>query len=153
MRIYPQLSSMLLFCKIAGILLIAVTIAEANAAPLIHPQKADKSAHYAATAPKTTEQALALLHSAYRTIAENMQKASLTPANLEAIHEQSYLLEAALGKLQQDDSYAPELIETISIQTERLHHASEHHNASKTRNAFEALSQSITAFDTELCDL
>jgi hypothetical protein len=88
--------------------------------------------HYEAKTPETMEEASKIYHNAWQAIQQRLEKDTLTPADMEAIHEQSYALEAAMQKFQQDLQLQADAVEA-------LHLASEAHDEMNSRAEFKKL--------------
>lgn len=97
--------------------------------------------HYAAERPASAEAATALYKMSKARIAAVLDKKELSDSDLEAIHEQSYSLEAAVDAFRATNAYPPATIDTIDEAVQALHYASEHHETARTREWFARLEQ------------
>lgn len=95
--------------------------------------------HYEAQKIETSEQAIKVLQDNNAKIAVVLKKDTLAGSDLEAIHEISYTLEAAIDKLIAEKSGAPEQLEQIDEAIQAVHYASENHEEAKVREWFSKL--------------
>lgn len=111
----------------------------------------ERVAHYEAEAPKSEVAALALLQNTTDEVAAVLAKnAKLNDSTLEAIHEKSYALEAAVEKLRElktDSSQKAALINAEEA-VQKLHHASEDHKEAEVRASFAALETHLVQLKT-----
>lgn len=100
--------------------------------------------HYAVDEPETDEQALVMLDEHTQKIEELMVGDALDDSVLEAVHEASYSLEAAVDKLRENVSDEQEAtLDTVDEAVQALHYASEKHEEEKTRKWFAALQPAV----------
>lgn len=97
--------------------------------------------HYEAAKPGSVTAAIALFHDSHKHIAEVLEADSLTTQQLEAVHEQSYGLEAAVDALREMQAFPETLIDDTDEAVQALHYASEKHEANVTREWFDKLTQ------------
>lgn len=96
--------------------------------------------HYAAESAETTEDALKLLHTKVAATKAVIDNGDLDDSDMEAIHEISYSLEAAVDTLrdsQQDEQI--ELIDALDEAVQAIHYASENHDVPKIKEWFTKL--------------
>jgi hypothetical protein len=99
--------------------------------------------HYMANQPTNVQEAVANLHAESNKIAVLLAKhQTLTPAQLEAIHEISYQLEADQKTLAKNES-TQQIATALHDPIEEIHEESEEHDARGTRRAFDALKQAM----------
>ena len=106
----------------------------------------ERITHYAFEAPKSRQAALELFSSSQAEIAKVLESERLDSTQLEAIHEQSYGLEAAVDALRGLKLYPEEVIDNTDEAVQALHYASENHEESVTREWFaklQAASQTV----------
>lgn len=90
------------------------------------PATADEVDHYRAKPSETLEEAVKNFSEYNRKLAEVLNKDELTVDELERIHQLTYTLEVALAKINEEMAALPATLE-------RLHLASEAHNAAEAR--------------------
>ncbi|MFP3921424.1 MAG: DUF6746 family protein [Dichotomicrobium sp.] len=86
--------------------------------------------HYEAKPSETLEEAVKNFAEYNKKVAEVLKKDELTASDLERIHELSYTIEIALAKINDGMCSLPQTLE-------RLHLASEEHNADEVRGVGE----------------
>ena len=101
--------------------------------------------HYAAAAPANATQALELVRVKVADIATLLTRETLTGKDLEAIHEISYALEAAVDTLRsRQNATQKTALDALDEAVQAIHYASEEHDETKTRQWFAALRPAAT---------
>lgn len=124
------------------------------AAPFTALQAADYAGdeerveHYEVSEPQTADQARMTLKEGIGHIEEILQSESLDGNAMEAIHERSYALEAALEVLSEAGAVPETVLEEMTQTTETLHYATEDREEVKTRESFARLQKLVQAFKT-----
>ena len=96
--------------------------------------------HYVPAQPGNAEEALVVLTDKLGAISPIVAKESLTDNDLEAIHEASYSLEAAVDKLREGENEVQEAaLDQLDEAVQAIHYASENHEEAKTREWFAVL--------------
>ena len=111
-----------------------------------HPEEdgLNQVRHYAVDEPETDELALVMLDEHTQKSEELMVGDALDDSVLEAVHEASYSLEAAVDKLRENVSDEQEAtLDTVDEAVQALHYASEKHEEEKTRKWFAALQPAV----------
>lgn len=104
--------------------------------------------HYRAATPENTAEALEMLKSQTSLIASLIGANKLDNHALEAIHEASYGLEAAVDHLRgQADGQQQGRLDDLDEVVQALHYASENHEAAKTREWFAKLTLAAKKVD------
>lgn len=111
----------------------------------------ERVAHYEVAAPKDHASALTLLQTKTKEVGAVLTKnAKLDDNTLEAIHEKSYALEAAVDKLRESPVNSSEKATLASTEeaVQKLHHASEDHKEAEVRESFAALETHLAQLKT-----
>lgn len=98
----------------------------------------DRVIHYKVAHPETVTAAKRQFSSAKEDIRRILNHETLSPLQLERIHEISYSLEAALPSLLNAEGPAPKS-EHLAVAVEELHLASERHDEGRTRAAYQRI--------------
>ena len=107
----------------------------------------DRTMHYEAPTPETADAAVQSLKDNVAHIGKILSTEALDDSHLEAVHETSYNLEAAIDKLIADKAGAQAALEAVDEAVQAIHYASEEHKEAKTRKWFTALEDSIAALE------
>jgi mannitol-1-phosphate/altronate dehydrogenase len=111
---------------------LVVALAAALAAPAVASED-EKEAfeHYRAEKAETLEQAVKNFSEYNAQVAKVLEKAELSPDDVEEIHEATYTLEEALDRIEEG-------MEELEEQLETLHRASEAHQEAEVRETAKA---------------
>ena len=99
----------------------------------------ERVTHYHAEKPTSTADAHALFHKKMRRIEQQLATRPLDRTALEAIHEASYGLEAAVDYLLAHQPRHKKMLAKIDAAVQRVHHSSEDHKETALRAAFKQL--------------
>ncbi len=101
-----------------------------------HSAKQAQVTHYNAMTPQSKAQAMQLYHESIGAVGYILTQQSLSNSDMEAIHEISYRLEAAIGALKKRGVLAGKDLSTLAHDIHELHEASEDHNEADIRKYF-----------------
>ncbi|MHA7833568.1 MAG: DUF6746 family protein [Algiphilus sp.] len=80
----------------------------------------DRPQHFDAIEPKSLQEALTYFAIYSEALEELLEKESLTSADMTRIHEMSYTLENALGKMRDELASTAEALEEVHLASERV---------------------------------
>ena len=101
--------------------------------------------HYAIEEPKTTEAAVKLLQEKTKEIGAILANDTLDSNHMEAIHEKTYSLEAAVDKLRAEDNSQmhENALDAADEAVQALHYASENHEQTQSRKWYGSLEPAV----------
>lgn len=102
-------------------------------------QAEERIQHYAVEKPASSAEAITLMTTKVVAIKTVLEKKALDDADLEAIHEITYSLEAAVDALREGAKDKEEALDLVDEAVQALHYASENHEVEKTREWFAKL--------------
>ena len=109
------------------------------ASPYDDAHKQERVTHYHAETPTSMADAHALFHKKMRRIEKHLAARTLDRTALEAVHEASYGLEAAVDYLTAQPTRYKKMLAKIDAAVQRVHHTSEDHAEAALRSAFKQL--------------
>ncbi len=122
---------------------LALALAAAIALPSLpyasEIEAEERIEHYTFEEPDTLGAAQQLYHEHMGMIRYILRSQELNHSQLEAIHEQSYALEAAVETFEKLKSYDREKLEKLEHLVHEVHEASEDHEETKLRRYFSRL--------------